>query len=300
MSYYDGTNYLNPPVKEKAVNVMAVDISRYEKFLEVRNNATKIIQRHSIHHELKGDDESGHYSKLDGGKASDTLPPTVSAHNKDADPEQDITVRHVGVITDRDELLNLNQFIQQWQNMANELTKADPLRFPKNAAVLAPVPSIIYGVRAMSISVGSATTSKKFTKQSILTRYDKAIKKALQSERVSHNSALRLQLERERALLVADSETHYRIRNTCGTETICTVTYNDGTTDKVRVPHVGVAFAAPFGGIEIRKPRVMRPRSDRLELMGIEPLDCSLSGLSGFVYRESEVITARGRHARRK
>lgn len=279
---------------------MAVDISRYEKFLEVRNNAITTIRKASVHCELKDGDESGQYKGQVMGGGIAPSPNEEIANNNSENNEEKETMRHVGIITDANILLELNSLLQQWENIAKELTKADPIRFPKNANVLAPIPSVIHGVTAMSIRVGQATTSKKFTKQSILTRYDKAIKKAVQAERVSHNSTLRIQLERERALLAGDNETHYRIRNTCGTETICAVTYKDGTTDKVRVPHVGVAFAAPFGGIEIRKPRSLSPRSDRLELMGVEPLDCSLSGLSGLVYRESEVIEAKRRYAQRK
>lgn len=279
---------------------MAIDISRYEKFLEVRNNAIKIIESFSVHCELKGEDEdkalenseathwpSGHYligEQIEQVRDSDKITTKI---------------RHVGIITSHSHIMELERLTQEWDNRAKDLTAADPIRFPKTAFVLAPIPQVIYGVSSMSISVGGATTSKKFTKPSFLGRYDRAIKHAKQAERISHNNVLLLQLERERALLSADNETHYRVRNKCGTETICTVTFADGTTSRVRVPHVGVAFAAPFGGIEIRKPRTMSPRSDRLEHMGVEPLDCSLSGLAGQVYKESEIIKARAEYNRR-
>lgn len=283
---------------------MAVDISRYEKFLEVRNNAIKIIESYSVHHELKGEDEE--YSQIKALENSEAAQQPsggyLTGEQKEPDNNSDkpvTKIRHVGIITNHSHIMELERLTQEWDNRARDLTAADPLRFPKTAFVLAPIPQVIYGVGSMSIAVGGATTSKKFTKQSFLGRYDRAIKHARQAEQVSHNNTLLKQLERERALLAADNETHYRVRNKCGTETICTVTFTDGTTSRVRVPRVGVAFAAPFGGIEIRKPRMMSPRSDRLEHMGVEPLDCSLSGLAGLVYKESEIIKAREEYNRR-
>ncbi|MDH0348203.1 hypothetical protein [Aeromonas dhakensis] len=280
---------------------MAVDISRYEKFLDVRNNAIKIIERDSVHCELKSEDEepSNHVAlgNSEAGGRTDESYSLEGAISPDINNGKGvIKIRHVGIITEPATILELERLIQEWDNRARELTAADPIRFPKTAFILAPIPQVIYGVSSMSIAVGGATTSKKFTRESILGRYDRAIKRARQAELVSHNNTLLRLLERERELLAKDNETHYRIRNTCGTETICTVTFKDGTTDRVRVPRVGVAFAAPYGGIEIRKPRSMSPRSDRLEHMGVEPLDCSLSGLAGLVYKESEIIKARAEY----
>lgn len=280
---------------------MAVDISRYEKFLEVRNNAMKIIEKYSIHCELKSnDDDVTKYSSPANGDTENCAQKESSLggnqENEECENTEKTKIRHVGVITQANDIVELERLISEWDRMARELIAADPIRFPKTAFVLAPIPQVIYGVKAMSIAVGDATTSKKYTKQSMLGRYDRAIRQAKRAERVSNNKALLRQLERERALLAEDDETHYRVRNTCGTETICTLTFKDGTTDKVRVPHVGVAFADLNGSLEIRQPRIMSPRSDRVELLGVDPLDCSLSGLAGFVYRESELIRARAKY----
>lgn len=264
---------------------MAIDIVRYEKFLDVRNTAIRIIENHSVHHETK--EES---IPLEERSSSDT----------ESTQANTVKHRHVAVLSDSDTILELERLTQEWENRARDLTQADPVRFPSNAFVLAPVPQVIHGVRSMSIGVGSATTSKKYTKASILGRYDRAIRHARLGTDVSHDSTLLRQLERERELLASDNESHYRIRNTCSTETICTLTFKDGTSSKVRVPRVGIAFAAPNSSIEIRQPRVMAPRSDRLEHLGVVPLDCSLSGLAGLVYKESEILKARAQYQARQ
>ncbi|AXF67302.1 hypothetical protein DVA44_24965 (plasmid) [Leclercia sp. W17] len=264
---------------------MAIDIARYEKFLNVRNTAIKIIESFSVHHEIK---EENIPLEERTDPESQEAPAAVVKH------------RHVAVLSDSDIILDLQRLTQEWENRARDLTLADPVRFPSNAFVLAPVPQVIHGVRSMSIAVGSATTSKKYTKASILGRYDRAIRHARQGVDVSHDSTLLRQLVREREMLAGDSETHYRIRNTCSTETICTLTFTDGTSNKVRVPRVGIAFAAPNSSIEIRTPRVMAPRSDRLEHLGVVPLDCSLSGLAGLVYKESEILKARAQYQARQ
>lgn len=62
--------------------------------------------------------------------------------------------------------------------MANELTKADPLRFPKNAAVLAPVIPVLFMVSGTVNSVGPATTMKFTKRKAFRTWYDKAIEGA--------------------------------------------------------------------------------------------------------------------------
>lgn len=261
---------------------MAVNIVQFEKFLTVRNKAKDIIKNHSIHHESKEVDEGEAYDEAVevGGRV---------IHNKN--------IRHVAIIKKGPKVLELERLTKRWEEQADKLIASDPVRFSPTSFLLKPIPQVIYGARQISISVTKATASKTFSKQHILDRYGRAIKNAKRVERVSRDPHYRATLERERDAILAHPEEVYRVRNTCGTETVCAVTFKDGTIDKVRVPHVGVAFVE-IDEIVIKKPRAMRPRADSLEFMGVKPLTCSIATISGLLYRESEVILAKAKYVR--
>lgn len=244
-------------------------IAEYQKFLEFRQNMIDLIYRHSISHEIK--------------------------NNK--------VVRPVGFIRNEDELLYFTLLINTWKDMVNELVSIDPVRFPENSHIFNPPPRIIYNVDVAKVYVDAATSSRLIEKRIIVDRMKRHIK-ALEkdADRTSTFASAHVlnELREELAAMEADSETHYRCRNSNGTETICLFTMKDGETVRERCPFSGFLIDNRSGRVQIKKRREQVERRDKLDFLSCEPVKCSLPSVAGVLYRESELLAQKKRYREQK
>ncbi|MGL6448830.1 hypothetical protein ACSZNO_21125 [Aeromonas veronii] len=244
-------------------------IAEYQKFLEFRQTLIDLIHRHSISHEIK--------------------------NNK--------VVRPVGFIRSERELLDFTLLIDTWKNMVNELVSIDPVRFPENSHIFNPPPRIIYNVDIVKVYIDSATSSRLIEKRIIvdrMKRHIKALEKDAQRASTFASTHVLNELREELAAMEADNETHYRCRNSNGTETICLLTMTDGETVRERCPFSGFLIDNRSGRVQIKKKREQAERRDKLDFLSCEEVKCSLPSVAGILYRESELLAQKKRYSEQK
>lgn len=220
-------------------------------------------------------------------------------------------VRPVGKISNKKEYNYFQKKINKWHSYVEELCSLDPLRFKPTAIKFHPAPEIITDARRVTYFTGDAVTSKLIEKKRIifqmekhldtLTRKLNAISMRGSADDQEEKAKLNRQLQDITAELdemLSDSETHYRLRKSGATETVCLYkSESKGAQVKKRAPMAGILFYWPDGQV-IMTPSSdeSKPRIDRYEFMGVRPIKCSLSNCSGDLFRESEIIAGKSRN----
>jgi len=209
------------------------------------------------------------------------------------------TVRPIGVIKTNAEYFKFEKYLARWRELVNQLNEINPVRYPLNAEKFSLMPQLYTGVESFSVYISPATLSRKYEKAKIVSRMEKYIDSLSHDSRNTGDWTITNRVKHELEVMNKDKETYYRLRNTCSTDMTCVLTYENGLTDKVKIPFCGALLFNNERLIDLKPTKKLNTRTDSFDYLGVNPIACSLS-LAGNLYRESEIIKARERRAMSK
>ncbi|MGL6122763.1 MAG: hypothetical protein ACRC1W_07015 [Shewanella sp.] len=204
--------------------------------------------------------------------------------------------RPVVLLEDAAALRAITSKIAKWQLDAERLIQADPIRFTATSTQFSVLPAVIYNPKSVAISEGTAQSSRKMSKSSMLFYLRSMLKKELQHND-GNRTALAESIELEIKARENDPETNYRVIGQPHTELYLYYVPNDGVKAKrIRVTQAGVFIYSPDNiPLPIKFPhetttRKVTFKSD-LERLGVKPLKTNLQ-LSANIFRESDRTNA--------
>lgn len=217
---------------------------------------------------------------------------SVSTERKINKSGKEVIARPVGVIRTDEQFIYFSKQLLKWKESVNELNSIDEHVYSLTSTKFNPMPEIISGARAISISVNPVTAVREI-KKSVLIRRLKDNIHALEDSPLPASSALLEYLKSELSAMENDGEDTYVSRNSNGTETALLVSPLLGKQYRVRVPFAGMLIDNRFDDVIIGKAKPQAERSDRIDYSAIPEVRCSLPNISGKLYPKSQVEAAR-------
>lgn len=212
-----------------------------------------------------------------------------SIYSEDRDGKK---VRPLAKIKSDKVLTEVSRLIAKWKLLADKLCEEDPIRYSRTAAIFSPEPTILYDRSEIFIKESTAISTRIKTKEKILFQL-RNMRRGEFNAGGGMNDKVRA-LDKEIKFFVTDEEENYRVRST-GYTSIIILHRDKHSIDciKTNVTFAGVFFYDPDNSCTVHFPtQVDYERADKIESMGITPINCSLN-LKGVLLRESDIVKAK-------